>query len=297
MRAPAAAPPIPGWWKELTDAEWQSIKHSLAAVGIEDAPLRDQLQWMAASGKRASRRLKDFPTPHQGAAQLKKTVDKLLEAVKLLEPDRCDYPLLDVELFSDMQAMRRELMEFVPKLEGHRHILMDMGSSRGKRTRKASNEFMRKLTAMWIWLDPRAGNFKRKHLQRFLFACSNPFFPDVTDETVEAFIDHHFEHQQKNLTRPTKHVARPTKHDHVASIRAAIVRSGPVEPTHVRFRNAAARTAAQSQQEPRASSPPHPSTARCGGGHRQEAQRNLRRRCGGHVPSAGSARAARRRLA
>jgi hypothetical protein len=63
-------------------------------------------------------------------------------------------------------------------------------SHRGKHTRKAVTELWRGLTEeVWLRLEPRGGRARRRHLQRFLLACSVPFFTQATDKTVAAFVD------------------------------------------------------------------------------------------------------------
>ncbi len=209
---------------ELTDAEWQPIKDSLAAVGkdadqltaptiIKGGPLlRKALPLIADSCVLDGRLKKRAPTLKQAAAQLQET---LRTASGLLErlSDRSNYdwlnPYFRQMLFRESQARDELLMAlkgFIAELEYRLEVLvaleahgMVFGSPRRTNASKVRNQFLRELTYLWQSFDPNAGKFKRRHLQRFLFACSKPFFPNVTDTKIAAFVDHYFSNQQMTI--------------------------------------------------------------------------------------------------
>jgi hypothetical protein len=203
--------------RELTDAEWQLIKDSLAAVDkdadqltvpmIKGEPLlRNALPLIADAHVLDARLEKQAPTLKQAAAELR---DTLKIATDLLERlgDSSNYDWLNTRfrqmLFGDPQA-RAELLVplkgFIAELEKRLEALAGFergfGSPRRMNARKVQNQFWRELTCLWQWFAPNAGRFKRRHLQRFLFACSKPFFPDVTDSKIAAFLDHYLSYQR-----------------------------------------------------------------------------------------------------
>ena len=216
----------------LTDAQWQPIKDSLAAIGIkadqltctsiQDEPLlRDALPWIAAG----ARLTKQAPTPKQAAAELQNTLKiaaVLLE--RLGDPSNYNwrFPRLRQMVSRESQALAGllpPLKGFIAKLEHRFKTLVALeaalGSHSSRNARKAHSDFCRELTRLWLGFNPNAGKFKRRHLQRFLFACSKPFFPEVTDPKIAAFVvtqgsqpmltvmiaafvDHHSQDQQTN---------------------------------------------------------------------------------------------------
>jgi hypothetical protein len=214
----------------LTDAQWQPIKDSLAAVGkdadqltvptIKGEPLlRKALPWIANEYVLEARLKKQAPTLKQTAAELQET---LKTATDLLEriSDPANYnwfnPKFRNILFEESQAhaeLLTPLKEFIAELDYRLEVLaclsVAFGNSSSMNACKVHNRFWRELTYLWQSLDPDAGNLKRRHLQRFLFACSKPHFPGVTDKQIVAFVDHSY-------SRP-KRVAQKAQRKHSKS--------------------------------------------------------------------------------
>jgi hypothetical protein len=182
----------------ITDAQWRSIKESLNGIGIDadqvtlhmlngDIPLRDALPyaaWTCALTKSKPHN----PTPSEQADDLKGMINRLRETLEQLEPRRlyCRYCSLYKPV--PLEPARRELAKLTADLEQRRQALM-AESHRGKHTLKPVTNFWRGLTEE-VWLrQPQPGHARRRHLQRFLLACSEPFFPNVTNKTVAAFVD------------------------------------------------------------------------------------------------------------
>jgi hypothetical protein len=203
--------------RELTDVEWQLIKDSLARVGkdadqltvptIKGEPLlRKALPLIADAHVLDARLEKQAPTLKQAAAELKKTQKIATELLERLS-DRSNYDFLITrfrQMFFEDPKSRAELLiplkgfiaELEKRLEAMAGYEMGIGSPRRTNARKVRNQFWNELTYLWQSFDPKAGRFKRRHLQRFLFACSKPFFLDVTDSKIAAFLDHYFSDQR-----------------------------------------------------------------------------------------------------
>jgi hypothetical protein len=200
----------------LKDAQWRPIKTSLAAVDkdadqltvptIQGEPLlRDALPWIAETCNVDARLEKQTPSPKQVAAETQKT---LTVAKALLErlSDPTNYDLFIPMWRGMLSPESQALPGLLPPLKGLTaelefrlglfEKLSGPGSSRN--ARKVRNQFWRELTRLWLSFNPNSGKLKRRHLQRFLFACSKPFFPDVADTKVAAFVDHYFQDQQTN---------------------------------------------------------------------------------------------------
>jgi hypothetical protein len=198
----------------LSDAQWQPIKSSLAAVGINadrltlpriqgEPLLRKALPWIADGVRLA----KQAPTPKQAAAELQKTrkmATALLE--RLSEPSNYNwfFPRMHRMAFPESLAIAEilpPLKGLIAELDHRRKTLAALQSPRSKNARTVHNEFCRELTRLWLELNPNTGKLNRRHLQRFLFACSKPFFPEVADTTIAAFVDHHFGTSKRWLKR------------------------------------------------------------------------------------------------
>jgi hypothetical protein len=183
----------------ITDAQWRRIKDSLRAVGINadqmtlrmlngDIPLREALPyaaWTCALMKSKAH----IPLPSEQANDLKAMIDRLRETLELLEPMRLYFRDYSVYKSIPFEPVRRELAKLIADLEHRRQALMASGSHRGKNTRKPVTEFWHGLTEEWLRLEPQAGHARRRHLQRFLLACADPFFPNVTNKAAATFVD------------------------------------------------------------------------------------------------------------
>jgi hypothetical protein len=211
----------------LKDAQWQPIKDSLAGVGkdadqltaptIKGEPLlRKALPWIANEYVLEARLKKQAPTLKQAAAELQatlKTATALLE--RLSDPSNHDWLVPDfrIMLFDESKAhaeLLTPLKEFIAVLDYRLEVLaclsVALDNPSKTNARKVHNRFWRELTYLWQSFDPDAGRLKRRHLQRFLFACSKPFFPGVTDPQIASFVDHYY-------SRP-KRVAQKARRKH-----------------------------------------------------------------------------------
>jgi hypothetical protein len=199
--------------RELTDAEWQLIKNSLAAVG-KDADqltlpmfkgkplLRTALPIIAEEHVLVARWVKQAPMVKQTAAQMQETLriaTGLLE--RLTERSNYDWVIprfrqMCIEASQAPPELLVQLKDFIAGLEGALEVMAviePFDSRRRKNALKVHTEFWRGLTYLWKSFEPNAGRSKRRHLQRFLFDCSKPFFPDVTESKIAAFVDHYFQ--------------------------------------------------------------------------------------------------------
>jgi hypothetical protein len=162
--------------------------------------LRNALPWIAKACILDTRRQKRALSPKQAAAEAQKTqtiAALLLE--RLIDPSNYSW------LFRSSREMRfpesqplpelRALLKWVIAALEHRCEALvalepALGSRRNKNARKVQSRFWEELTLLWLRFKPNFGRLKRRHLRRFLFVCSKPFFRDVTDAKIAAYIDH-----------------------------------------------------------------------------------------------------------
>jgi hypothetical protein len=189
----------------LSDAQWQPIKSSLAAVGINadrltlprmqgEPLLRKALPWIADGVRLA----KQGPTPKQAATELQKT-QKMATALleRLSDPRNYNWFFPGMRRMAFPESLA--IAELLPPLKGLiaelEHRLKTLAAIQSPQTKNACavhNEFCRELERLWREFNPNTGKLNRRHLQRFLFACSEPFFLEVADTTIAAFVDHHY---------------------------------------------------------------------------------------------------------
>jgi hypothetical protein len=163
----------------FSNEDRQDIKASLAAIGVDldkqmvgenpQRPLRDELQEIAYSHARSKP-----PTPLQRAKELEKAriaVEKALAVLRHAEA--YDYPGNAAgnreQLFTLYDLMTKkaaELQERIAKLKA-------MGGSGNQNRRTVQRDYWRELARLWLGIT-KIHRYRRKHLRRFLFACSQP---------------------------------------------------------------------------------------------------------------------------
>jgi hypothetical protein len=173
----------------FTEAQWQAIRASLAAVGVDlDATkaLRDALQEMAWYYSARSRL--EWPlTPKQQAAEL----EKYLAALKgALDVSVAGYHV-DA---AHADATRTVLTDSIAGWQRRLDELMAMGSRSNESARKLHTEYWIELTRLWQEFTAGASRRRPKNLSQFLFACSAPLFPEATkrEKAISAFVDRNF---------------------------------------------------------------------------------------------------------
>jgi len=185
-----------------SDADWQSIKASLARVGIDaDAvtvgdrwwarsdpeaalvaepkqPLREQLQELAADyrGLAAHRKQRDSLTPRQEAAEIRKELNKL-------EPARAALDSRLLLFISETADAREALTVVIARAKRHVDRLTAEGSQSSFNARKVHIEYWGKLVLLWQAITADQNQQQRERgLAPFLLACSGPTFPEATSK-------------------------------------------------------------------------------------------------------------------
>jgi hypothetical protein len=202
----------------LSDAQWKSIKDSLAAVGRDAEQVMVQTRlgmgkwplWEALPIIMRSCSLdwllrKHLPSPIDVAEKINTTRAAVAALLDMLK-DPASYNGSDPATHNFMlprpeslDSARMALATLLTELDDRHKALTERGNRRGKNTRRARNEFWRELTEVWLALDVDTDRYWRRHLQRFLFECSKPFFPDVSDGKIDAFIDRYLAPPQKKI--------------------------------------------------------------------------------------------------
>ena len=197
--------------RHYTDAQWQRIDKSLAAIDIDlvnltvGGPFSPDKQWwlspfwrrplyaaleeMAWSYKRQSRGQR--VTPLQEAERLKSALETFQSARESLN----DYPHAIAEkLVADSAINRAEaaLTELIDRGQRRLPELIAMGSASNKNAKKVQNLYWLELMRLWQAIATPTTKHKHKHLSEFLFACSEPIFPDTTHSAITAFVERHF---------------------------------------------------------------------------------------------------------
>jgi hypothetical protein len=198
-----------------TDAQWQLIDKSLADIGVDleevtvggpfcpceqwwlspfwPRPLYAALEEMAWCFGRVSQGHR--VTPLEKAEQLKSAL-KTFESARQSLGDFCrTVPNAITEtVYPDSTINRAEaaLTELIDRGRQHLEKLMAMGPASNKNAKKVHNLYWLELMRLWQAIAPASTKYKHKHLSEFLFACSQPLFPDTKHKTITAFIERHF---------------------------------------------------------------------------------------------------------
>jgi len=185
------------------DEQWQAIKDSLALAGVEDCSfMRRRLEvvgWFylqTSSGE----------TPKQYAVKMRKRRDvfKVTHAMLVDDDDFTWETYFEDEDedwigFGDRCRQRlrarKELGELIAWIQKRINQLKPMKRDSKNNARKRHVSFWYELTHLWHEFVPDAASQPRKHLIRFLIACSKPVFPEVTVDTkLIAFIERYLPH-------------------------------------------------------------------------------------------------------
>jgi hypothetical protein len=195
----------------LTDKEWQKIRASFKAVGVdadrvlvelwlgkEPLPLRDGLPTIALNCDLTSHLLKALePTPKQLTAKQSHTIEICNELIAWLE-DPSNYSRIDPDTHWPVQFPRLaaltartlgDLEALVAELKRCRGGLTAMDITRGKAISTTHSQFWKELTRVWNGNVGKDVIWSNWHLTNFLIACSEPFFPEDT-WAVSAFFEH-----------------------------------------------------------------------------------------------------------
>jgi hypothetical protein len=204
----------------FTEAQWRLIESSLAfpemridpdaemvgglfrVWGQQPRPLREALSEVAhyAALARGGKQ----PTPKQCAEELRETLAAVERAFAALDhtddfgghidahlefPPSDEFSLRcerDRALQAAMTQKIAELKERIDQLEA-------MGTRSTDGRRSAHNDYWRALTRLWLGItEGKVSKHRRRHLCRFLHACSQPIFPETTQAMLDSFVRNFF---------------------------------------------------------------------------------------------------------
>jgi hypothetical protein len=184
-----------------SDEQWKAIKISLADAGIDaDSFKRRRLEvvgWFYLEARSSE-------TPKQYAAKMRKRRDVFKVAHAMLIDDDGDHFYWQSYYEGEddghdrfggacrlaRRAAREALAELIPYIQKRINQLKAMKGGSKNNARKRHVSFWYELTHLWHEFVPNAACQPRKHLLRFLFACSLPVFPEATnDKKLTAFIE------------------------------------------------------------------------------------------------------------
>lgn len=201
--------------RHYTDAQWERIDKSLAAIGIDlenvmvggpfspceqwwrspfwPRPLYAALEEMAWRFDRISRGHR--VTPLQGADRLK-SVLKTFESARDSLDDFCrtvpSAMMQKMRPDSTINRAEAALTEIIDRGRQHLEELVAMGPASNKNAKKVHNLYWLELMRLWQAIAPANTKHKHKHLSDFLFACSQSLFPNTKHTTITAFIERQF---------------------------------------------------------------------------------------------------------
>jgi hypothetical protein len=218
MRAPdqppdSAVPRFSAVFIDDDDPAWTKIKNSFAAVDVDADivtadpgigigkfphpwPLREALPYLAEAAAIAVAVQRIPPTPSAVAAEQRRTIKRCHDLLARLGDDDARHNRFDPEthwlqfpwLPRSERHARAAVLELVADLERAQRALAAMPTSRGSHLRAMHVQFWTALER--IWRDNVRTKSTAKHLADFLFACSQPFFPDDTTHTaISAFVE------------------------------------------------------------------------------------------------------------
>jgi hypothetical protein len=196
----------------ISETQWREIKESLAERGVELAtatvdeqfappwsrwddsaqlPLCDVLQdWMDYTVLGRGTKL---VTPKQHAEVLRKEVIALENALAMLGPADVTVFMgvwvptsdpLDVKI-KRRRAMKAAIMQEIAERREYIAHYEAAGSRSANSAISEHNDCWRDFARLWRAVTPSAGKFRRKHLRRFLLACTRPLFPEMTAQVFE----------------------------------------------------------------------------------------------------------------
>ena len=199
----------------FTDAEWQRIDKSLAAIGVDlekvmvggpfdpheqwwlpllwSRPLYAALEELAWYFGRVSR---GHPvTPLEKAERLKSAL-KAFESARESLDDFCrtvPHAMME-KIYPDSTINRVEvaLTELIDRGRQHIEKLIAKGPASNENAKKVRNLYWLELTRLWQAIAPASTKHKHKRLSEFLFACSHSLFPDAKHTTITAFVERQF---------------------------------------------------------------------------------------------------------
>jgi hypothetical protein len=212
VRAPTSLSPL------LTDEQWLPIKQSLAAVGVDadtvtyrigpsrhdpagsDNPLREILPTIAQTCELAVCAQQRMVTPKRLAETQRKILEQAEELLSLLNDQysgefRASAAIRNYLRNRSMvprtagpaDTLRAALETFIAKLATDRQAALAKGSSHGKLNATAHRLYWGE--CMSVWRGNVRPNLKDKYAERFLRACSTPFFPNqTTTGAVASFV-------------------------------------------------------------------------------------------------------------
>jgi hypothetical protein len=220
-------------WATFSAAQWRKIGDCLAAVGVNldtqtveelagprewwgwqpgrdytpaQVPLRYALQEWAYAYASPRVQGKKVLTPKQYAKKLRDEVTALEKALALVNPNYVgpDLPTDEVRntRFKRRRALQAAIMEEIAE---RRECIADneaVGGSSHQSARTVHNDYWRALTRLWLGItEGKASKHRRRHLCRFLYACSQPIFRETTEQTLDSFVRNFF---RSGLNEPQK---------------------------------------------------------------------------------------------
>jgi hypothetical protein len=197
------------------DLQLQAVEKSLALVGVSVDTVFDTLGAMCTEWRGLQLRdvlhelayrfivVEAFPyidgAPKSEIARLRKGV-KTLKAARseLIE----DYILarvseardVSLDLGFDADAVKAACATLGNVIKFRQSLIGEIGDCRGREenARTLHNDFWRQLLLIWRAIVPERVAHEQHHLCEFLFACSTPFYPDVTTyEKLTTFVERH----------------------------------------------------------------------------------------------------------
>jgi hypothetical protein len=185
----------PSTGMSLTDMQWQKIRASLKVVGVDadvvmfgKLPLRQGLVRIAEGCEIESYLQQErlTSTPKQLAARQARTMELCGALLAHLDDARNSFQYnfrrhrLQVFLPGELVGrMRADLKTLIAKSKRTHDMLAMKGNSRGRKNRKLHNYFWEELTRVWYANVGKKKWTASVDLARFLFVCSQPFYPCV----------------------------------------------------------------------------------------------------------------------
>jgi hypothetical protein len=188
-----------------SDKQWQAIEGIFARAGVDaDFMLRGFMRRRLEVVALFFLQPRSSRSPKQQADEMRKRLAAFKRALAMLNNDdnfawEHYYGDEDVDWSSRRVLQRerasKELTELISWIQKRVNQLKSMGRGSKHNARKRHISFWRELTHLWHEFVHDAGSLPHKHLLRFLFACSQPVFPEATnDAKLTAFIERHLPH-------------------------------------------------------------------------------------------------------
>jgi hypothetical protein len=213
----------------FTEAQWRLIESSLAfpetridpdaemvgglfrVWGQQPRPLREALSEVAHYAARAH--AGKLPTPKQCAEELREAqaaVEKAFAALTHTDDfsghtdPHLEYPTWDEFCLRHERdrVLQAAITQKIAELRERIDQLEAMGTRSTESRRSAHNDYWRALTRLWLGItEGKVSKHRRRHLCRFLYACSQPIFPETTEQTLDSFVRNFF---RSGLNGPQK---------------------------------------------------------------------------------------------